>query len=291
MEAIKLKTRAFHPKHHYPTQNIHENIVVAQEMGHIMHKMRRRTGFVVIKVDLAKAYDRLRWSFIAAVLEEVGVPKELRMIIMSCVTSVNTNVMWRGCISELFAPSRAVNDGVWCPLRAGRTGLAVSHLMFVEDLLLFGKSTTDNMKAITDTLYKFCSLAGKYLGIPLIGKSTSSRIGGGLSLRNLSKTDNVCLIKMGWEPKQHNDNLWCKVLRGKYGRGQLEEGNAIAKVSDSFIWKDQLVLATDMGSNPESINNWSLTDLVDEAGQWKMDSFSELVGHDIVQKIMAIPRR
>ncbi|MCI31364.1 RNA-directed DNA polymerase (Reverse transcriptase), partial [Trifolium medium] len=145
---------------------------------------------------------------------------------------------------------------------------------------------------------------------------TLPRIGGGLSIRNLSTMNNACLMKMGWELKQHNDSLWCKVLRGKYGRGQLEEGNATAKVSDSFIWKgvisawnnitrfeewslgdgksihvwhdkwlgDQLVLATDMGSIPESISNWTVADLVDEAGQWKMDSFSELVGHDIVQK-------
>jgi hypothetical protein len=71
-----------------PTRSIHENIVVAQEMVHTMYKMRGRTGFIAVKVDLAKAYDRLRWSFISAVLEEVNIPQGLRNIIMNCITSV-----------------------------------------------------------------------------------------------------------------------------------------------------------------------------------------------------------
>lgn len=47
-----------------PTRSIHENIVVAQELVHSKNKMRGKTGFFAIKVDLAKAYDRLKWSFV-----------------------------------------------------------------------------------------------------------------------------------------------------------------------------------------------------------------------------------
>jgi hypothetical protein len=87
-------------------------------------------------------------------------------------------------------------------------------------------------------------------------------------------------------------------------RGQLERGNVIAKVSDSFIWKgvvsawkninlfedqwslgdgksinvwndkwlgDQLVLATDMGNIPESISNLTVADLVD-SGSWTVSA-------------------
>jgi hypothetical protein len=76
-----------------PTRNIHENIIVAQEMIHSMHKMRSKVGFFAIKVDLAKAYDRLRWSFIHDTLVEVGLPDHLINIIMQCVRTVTTNVM------------------------------------------------------------------------------------------------------------------------------------------------------------------------------------------------------
>lgn len=46
-----------------PTRSIHDNIIVAQEMVHSMTKMKGKKGFFAIKVDLAKAYDRLRWDF------------------------------------------------------------------------------------------------------------------------------------------------------------------------------------------------------------------------------------
>lgn len=55
-----------------PSRSIHENILVAQEMVHSMWRMKGRTGYFAVKVDLVKAYDRLRWSFIKDVLEEVG---------------------------------------------------------------------------------------------------------------------------------------------------------------------------------------------------------------------------
>jgi hypothetical protein len=56
-----------------PRRNISENIVVAQEMLHSMAKMRSNIGYFAIKVDLAKAYDRLRWSFIYNILQEIGI--------------------------------------------------------------------------------------------------------------------------------------------------------------------------------------------------------------------------
>jgi hypothetical protein len=37
-----------------PGRSIHENIVVAQELAHSMNRMNGRTGYFVIKVDLAK---------------------------------------------------------------------------------------------------------------------------------------------------------------------------------------------------------------------------------------------
>lgn len=47
-----------------PTRCFHENIIVAQEMIHSMKKMRGNTSLFATKVDLMKAYDRLKWSFI-----------------------------------------------------------------------------------------------------------------------------------------------------------------------------------------------------------------------------------
>lgn len=51
-----------------PKRNIHENIGFAREMLHIMNQLKGKKGYFVIKVDLAKAYDKLIWKFIRSIM-------------------------------------------------------------------------------------------------------------------------------------------------------------------------------------------------------------------------------
>lgn len=45
-------------------RRIHENIIVAQEIGHNIEKTKSKKGCFAIKVDLSKAYDKLSWELI-----------------------------------------------------------------------------------------------------------------------------------------------------------------------------------------------------------------------------------
>jgi hypothetical protein len=167
-------------------RNITENIVIAQEMLHTMVKMRSKLGFFAIKVDLSKAYDRINWNFLYKVLVEVGIPEKMVNVIMHCVTSVKSNVLWNGTRSEYFSPqcgirqgdpmspylfvlsmdklthiiSDAIETGKWKAMRAGRHGPLISHLMFADDLLIFGQATTETMTAVREALDKFSDMSG-----------------------------------------------------------------------------------------------------------------------------------
>ena len=41
-----------------------DNVMIAQELFHALDKKKGKTGFIAIKLDLEKAYDKLEWSFI-----------------------------------------------------------------------------------------------------------------------------------------------------------------------------------------------------------------------------------
>jgi hypothetical protein len=170
-----------------PGRNIHENIIVAKEMAHTMHRMKGKRGAFAIKVDLAKAYDKISWEFIWRILVEINFPEALINVIMHSVTSVMTNVKWNGMRTEFFKPQRgirqgdpispylfvlcmdklshiiikAVEDGNWKGIKAGRSGLMISHLMFADDLLLFGEATETQMKCVLDNLNLFCHMSGQ----------------------------------------------------------------------------------------------------------------------------------
>ncbi|GMI74429.1 hypothetical protein HRI_001112200 [Hibiscus trionum] len=73
-----------------PGRNISDNVILAQEIIHTMSNKAGRKGFMAIKVDLEKAYDRLEWHFIEDTLREIGIPGKLIGLIMQCVSSVST---------------------------------------------------------------------------------------------------------------------------------------------------------------------------------------------------------
>lgn len=74
-------------------------------MIHGMNKMRGRKSFFAIKVDLAKAYDKLSWEFIWCILMEDQIPEAMSNVIMHSVTSVETTVMWNGARGIFFVCS------------------------------------------------------------------------------------------------------------------------------------------------------------------------------------------
>ena len=98
-----------------PGRQSSDNILVAQE---VMHSMRFKTGekgFMVIKVDLEKAYDRLNWQFIKDILVDVGLSENLVNTMMWCINSSNMQLLWNGATFQRFAPSRGIRQGVLCP--------------------------------------------------------------------------------------------------------------------------------------------------------------------------------
>lgn len=91
--------------------HITENVVMAQEIIHSMRRKRGKTGFMAIKVDLEKAYDRLRWDFIHDPLIEVGLPKDFIRVTLECITTAKMQILWNGELTEEFCPSRDIRQG------------------------------------------------------------------------------------------------------------------------------------------------------------------------------------
>ena len=54
-----------------------DNFLIAQELFHALDNKKERVGFMAIKLDLEKAYDRLEWSFIHRVLQAFHFPAKI----------------------------------------------------------------------------------------------------------------------------------------------------------------------------------------------------------------------
>ena len=85
-------------------RKILDGIVIATEVIHSMAKSKEKAMF--IKLDMAKAYDRVRWSFLRRVLSAFGFAQECIQWVWSCFTSVCFLVLINGSHSKIFGASR-----------------------------------------------------------------------------------------------------------------------------------------------------------------------------------------
>ena len=70
-----------------------DNIMIAQEMFHALRtKQSGRNKRMAIKTDMSKAYDRMQWSFIEAVMRKMGFSEIWIAWIMRCISSVKYKV-------------------------------------------------------------------------------------------------------------------------------------------------------------------------------------------------------
>lgn len=51
-----------------------DNVVIAQELIYTMDRIKGHEGYMAMKVDLEKAYNRLEWSFMHKVLQAFRFP-------------------------------------------------------------------------------------------------------------------------------------------------------------------------------------------------------------------------
>ena len=94
-----------------PGRWIAENQVVVHELLHSFKSRKVKNGFMALKLDLQKAYDRVNWKFIQAVLTNLGFSSTFIGWIMACLSSVSFEVLVNGGKSNHFAPRRGLRQG------------------------------------------------------------------------------------------------------------------------------------------------------------------------------------
>jgi len=155
-----------------------DNVVIAQELLHSLDIKKGKVGFMAVKVDLAKAYDRLEWSFIHHVLNAFHLPRMLIDLIMSCISSTSISILFNGGKLDSFKPTRGIHQGGplspyifilcmeylgyfinrecmdkrWVPIKASKDNVGISHLFFTDDLMLFAKANIEGAKASREVL-------------------------------------------------------------------------------------------------------------------------------------------
>lgn len=164
-----------------PGRLIQDNILVSHEAFHHL-KLKKQGGLyeMAIKLDFNKAYDRVQWDFLQAILLKMGFSSVWTQWVMECVSTVSFSVMVNGERQSSFIPARGLRQGdLLSPylfiliidvlsllishqlqdhklagMRLTRNCPVLSHFFFADDTLLFFEASINDCLALKSTLEK-----------------------------------------------------------------------------------------------------------------------------------------
>ena len=173
-----------------PGRLISDNILIAFETLHYMHQMRQgQQGYMALKLDMSKAYDRVEWVFLEKIMLTMGFHQKWVALMMECVQSVSYSVLINGEPKGYFHPSRGLRQGdpisaylfLFCAeglhafltratilrqlqgISISRGGPKLNHLFFADDNVLFCRATLMECNTIMEILRKYERASGQQL--------------------------------------------------------------------------------------------------------------------------------
>jgi hypothetical protein len=68
-------------------------------------------GYMAIKLDMSKAYDRVEWGFPEASIIKMGFVEGWVKLVMKCVSTVTYSIIINGELVGLIKPTRGIRQG------------------------------------------------------------------------------------------------------------------------------------------------------------------------------------
>lgn len=165
-------------------RQLSENVLLASEIvqGYNRKNIEPRG---MLKVDLRKAFDSIRWDFVLSTLRGLNIPEKFVGWIKECICTPTFSISLNGMSDGFFKSARGLRQGdplspylfvlsmeVFSKLMHSRFDsgyisyhpktieLKISHLMFADDVMVFFDGSSSSLHGIYETLDDFAGWSG-----------------------------------------------------------------------------------------------------------------------------------
>ncbi|XP_010468497.1 PREDICTED: uncharacterized protein LOC104748579 [Camelina sativa] len=172
---------------------ITDNIMIAHEAVHSLKTYQDFSSqYMAIKTDMSKAYDRVEWSYVRALLSALGF--HTRWINGLCSGDPLSPFLFVLCTEGLtYLLNKGQADGRLQGIKFSEEGPETHHLLFADDSLFMCKASVEQCSFLQESLGRYGAATGQVINL------NKSSITFGSKVNPLLKTDIQALMGISRE--------------------------------------------------------------------------------------------
>lgn len=186
-----------------PSRSILDNCIIHQEVMHYLNREKGKTGFLAIKVNMAKAYDLVEWNILKTIILAHGFSYKFCELIMECVSLAYFSVLVNGSPCGFFQGSRGIRqedpisptlfvlladllsrilsrakrEGKISGIKISRTSPRITYLMYADDLVIYCKAKYEEVREVKACVDLYCQWSGQRINWEKSEVHFSSNVG------------------------------------------------------------------------------------------------------------------
>lgn len=170
--------------------NIRDCTYLASEVINVLDN-KCAHGNLAFKIDIAKAFDTIRWDFLICVLKQFGFCKQfcdwISVLLSSSIVSINYNGVQHGyfkfsqgvrqedplslimfCLDEdvlSMSIGKLVLNGEFDLIKSSKNTFIPSHILYANDILILYTGKSSNIRAFKKVFHEYVIASGQNINL------------------------------------------------------------------------------------------------------------------------------